>query len=100
MTQELAALDNEGWVVLPPSKRPIDTVFGSPRRRARPSQNEGAIELEVTPAMDQGAPQTMVVTVEQLGGVVRWLAGRAAIQDCLPDMSPEQREIVQTGLVL
>lgn len=93
-------LTTSDWVALPPSMRPIDTIMGSPRRRARPSQHGGAVELEVTPAMDQGAPQTMVVTVEQFTQVVRWLNRAGDIQDLLPDMTPEQREIVQTGLVL
>jgi hypothetical protein len=42
----------------------------------------------------------MVVTVEQFTQVIRWLNGAGMIQDLLPDMTPEQREIVQTGLVL
>lgn len=88
------------WLVLPPSRRPVDSLLGSPRRRARPSQHGGAVELEVTPARDSGPPQTMVVTVEQFTQVIRWLNGAGMIQDLLPDMTPEQREIVQTGLVL
>ena len=89
------------WHTLPPSKRPLDYIVGSPRRRARPSQNGGAIELEVAPIPQSGAPpQTIVVSVDQFIQVLRWLDGRGAIQDMLPDMTPEWREIVQTGLVL
>ena len=88
------------WYTLPPSKRPLDSIVGSPRRRARPSQHGGAIELEVTPAMDSGPPQTIVISVDQFVQVILWLSGRGDIQDMLPDMSPEWREIVQTGLVL
>ena len=93
-------IDPEGWLVLPQSTRPIDLIVGSPRRRARPTQHQGAIELQVTPAMDSGPPQVLTLTVAQFTRVVRWLNGAGLVQDLLPDLTPEQREIVQTGLVL
>lgn len=93
-------VDPEGWMVLPESVRPVDLLLGSPRRRARPTQSGGAIELQVTPPRDSGPPQVLIVTVEEFCSVVRWLNGAGMIQDLLPSLTPEQREIVQTGLVL
>lgn len=92
--------DAEGWVVLPPSRRPVDSLLGSPRRRVRPSQGGGAIELQVVPARDSGPPQTIVISVDQLARVAQWLAGEGLIQELLQDMTPEEREVVQTGLVM
>jgi hypothetical protein len=50
--------------------------------------------------MDSGPPQVLTLSVGQFRNVVRWLNGAGLVQDLLPDLTPEQREIVQTGLVL
>jgi len=55
-------------------------------------------EISVTPPAFMNLPTRKVVLMgRQYKGYLEWLNG-GMIQDCLPDLSPSNREILMTGL--
>jgi hypothetical protein len=70
----------------------------SPRRSER--RIEGGWEVTITPPafIAQSKPATVRLTEDQHERMMKWLAG-ALIQDCLPELSSEDREKLMTGLV-
>jgi hypothetical protein len=62
--------------------------------------SEDEVEVTVTPpkwaSVGEGA--TVILTVDQFRRMKQWLNGDAMIQDCLGDLSNDEREILMTGI--
>lgn len=72
--------------------------FGPSRRITQLPDGRYIIHVR-PPAMIGDLPEQQVpLTEEQYEGYKRWRDTGALIQDCLPDLSPSQREMLMTGL--
>lgn len=63
------------------------------------SQKEDHFILEVTPPAIISLQKTEVkMTQDQATRFLQWYNGQGLIQDCLPELSPTEREQILTGI--
>jgi len=57
------------------------------------------VTVGVTPPEFMKLPeQQLTLTTDQYARYVEWLGGRVLIQDVLPDLTPDEREVLLSGI--
>jgi hypothetical protein len=75
-----------------------DMLGVSPKREAV-KQSDGTWLLTITPPAQTGfSASTIVLYRDQYYRYLEWRDGGKLIQDCLPELSAAQREILMTGI--
>lgn len=79
--------------------KPVDKLGFGPTREAVKVPEGSLWEIRVTaPAFMNTPTQRILLTSEQYERYLKWQEGPGLIQDCLPDLSDSEREILMTGL--
>lgn len=74
-------------------------LFGANIKREAVQLFSGAWLITVTPPPASGfGPTNTVLTPDQYQRYLNWLQHKSLIQDALPDLSKNQREILMTGI--
>lgn len=77
--------------------KPIDILMLGPTREA--TRNENGWLVTITPAAVWGiAPASLQLTEDQYIRYLDWQLRDGLIQDCLPDLSGAEREVLITGI--
>lgn len=78
--------------------KPIDMLgFGPKREETR--QENGTWLITVTPPPATGfSPSSLILTEEQYRRYLQWRNMGVLIQEALPELTPDQREILMTGI--
>lgn len=75
----------------------VEKIFGEIKRQAFP-RDDGGWRVVVTPPESLGLPSRAVsLTGDQYDRYIRWCLGEGLIQEMLPDVSPQEREILLNG---
>lgn len=78
--------------------KPIDLLGLGPKREAT-KQPDGTWIVKVTPPNFSGfSASTLTLSHDQYCRYLEWRDNGRLIQDCLPELSAAQREILMTGI--
>jgi hypothetical protein len=79
--------------------KPIDILSLGPKREAVFRKTLGTWLVTVTPPeWSEFKASAVTLTNDQYTRYLDWNGGGKLIQDCLPDLSPSQREILMSGI--
>ncbi len=79
--------------------KPVDMLSAFAPTRVEHEMEKGHWRIEVTPpAMFNLPSQSVVLTPRQYERYKLWRDGTFMIQDALPELNPDEREVLMTGL--